>query len=198
MALLVSSGKHKAILFFALDGSLSLDLSDRFNGVAYTNISLTCGNPLNLAVYDSQGSVVGATSDYNCSLSTFPFAFTGYVDSAPQMPHTYYSQSCTIESITSTTTMALREYQIESAPVQSQVNVTSVVGSFRLYNPGSRDTYQLYRMPVMDDGRWHECTAGPRDLPWQLAGCKYMLDRASHRIGFQVQWYCDDRDPSNA
>jgi hypothetical protein len=199
MALLVWSGKQSSISFL-LGGGLpgGFDSSEHFNGVAYTNISLACGNPLKLAVYDSQGSVTGATSDYNCSLAALPLAFTGYVDSAPQMPHTYYTQSCTIESITSTTAMALRQYQIESVSIQGQVNVTSVVGSFRLYNPGSRDTYQLYRVPVIDDGRWHECTAGSRALPWQLVGCSYMLDRGAHRLGFQVQWYCDDRDPSNA
>jgi hypothetical protein len=169
----------------------------QFTGIAYTNISLDCGTPLNLAVYDSQGSVVGATSDYNCSLSTLPVTFTGYVDVAPSMPHTYYTRSCTINSFSNTTSMALRAYEIETAP-QSDSNMTSVVGTFTLYNPGSGDTYKLRRMPVIDDGGWHECMVGPEALPWQLAGCKYMLDRQKHRLGLQVQWFCDDRDPSNA
>ena len=177
--------------------SPGVNFRGQFNGIGYTNISLECGNPLNLAVYDSQGSVVGATSDYNCSLSTSPVTFTGYVDAAPAMPHTYYTRSCTINSISNTTTMALREYQIETAS-QSDSNKTSTVGTFMLYNPGPGDTYSLRRMPVIDDGGWHECTAGPEALPWQLAGCKYMLDRHNHRLGLQVQWFCDDRDPRNA
>ena len=152
---------------------------------------------MNLATRDAQGSITGATSDYNCSLLTAPLAFTGYVDSAPQMPHTSYTRSCTIESISNMTTLALREYQIESGLVQTN-STTSVLGTFTLYNPGSGDTYELSRMPVVDDGGWHECIAGTPALPWQLAGCKYKLDRERHRLGFEVQWYCDDRDPSHA
>ncbi len=141
--------------------------------------------------------MTGPTSDYNCSLSTTPLTFTGYLDSAPQTPHTYYTRSCTINSISNTTALALREYQIESGAGQANSN-TSAVGTFSLYNPGSGDKYKLHRMPVVADGGWHECIAGPQALPWQLAGCRYSLDRGWHRIGFQVQWYCDDRDPSNA
>jgi hypothetical protein len=113
------------------------------------------------------------------------------------MPHTYYTRSCTINSISNTTTLGLRGYQIESGTAQTNGG-TSAVGTFALYNPGSGDTYKLQGMPVVDDGSWHECLAGSQALPWQLASCRYLLDRAKHRIGFQVQWYCDDRDPSNA
>lgn len=170
-------------------------LRDQFNGVAYTNISLTCGNPLNLAIYGNDGSIVGATSDYNCSLATTPLSFTGYLDIPPQMPHTYYTRSCTITSMMNTTALALRAYTIESS---GSGDAAALLGSFTLFNPGSGDSYKIYRMPVVSDGGWHECTAGPRALPWQLVGCRYMLDRAGHRLGFQVQWYCDDRDPTNA
>ncbi len=152
---------------------------------------------MNLATRNNQGTITGTTSDYNCSLLTVPLAFTGYLDSAPQIPHTSYTRSCTIESISNTTALALREYQIESGLVQTNSS-TSVLGTFTLYNPGSGDTYRLHRMPVVDDGGWHECIAGSQALPWQLAGCKYKLDRGSHLLGFEVQWYCDDRDPSNA
>jgi len=170
-------------------------LRDQFNGVAYTNISLTCGNPLNLAIYGNDGSIVGATSDYNCSLATTPLSFTGYLDIPPQMPHTYYTRSCTITSMMNTTALALRAYTIESS---GSGDAAALLGSFTLFNPGSGDSYKIYRMPVVSDGGWHECTAGPRALPWQLVGCRYMLDRAGLRLGFQVQWYCDDRDPTNA
>jgi hypothetical protein len=152
-----------------------------------------------MAVYGTQGEIVGATSDYNCSLSTMPIAFTGYVDRAPAMPHTYYARSCTIESMVNSSALGLREYRTESIlmPPGTGGN-TSVLGSFTLLNPGSGDTYKLDRMPVIDDGGWHECTAGQQALPWQLVGCRYMLDSGSQRLGFQIQWYCDDRDPSNA
>lgn len=142
--------------------------------------------------------MIGATSDYNCSLPTTasPVAFSGYVDSAPQMPHTSYTRSCTIRSIANTTALGLSEYKIESASGAP----TSLAGTFKLHNPGSGDTYKLVRLPVVGDGGWHECSAGSgsQALPWQLVGCRYMLDRQGHRIGFQVQWYCDDRDPSHA
>lgn len=127
-----------------------------------------------------------------------PIAFTGYVDSAPVMPHTYYARSCTIGSMMKTAALGLQEYRTESVSMPGDGNNTSTFGSFTLYNPGSGDIYELYRMPVTDDGGWHECSAGPRALPWQLVGCRYMLDRGSHSLGFQVQWYCDDRDPKNA
>ncbi len=113
------------------------------------------------------------------------------------MPHTSYTRSCTIQSISNTTTLVLREYQIESGVVQTNSS-TPVLGTFTLYNPGSGDTYRLYHIPVVDDGGWNECIAGSQALPWQLAGCKYKLDRGSRRLGFEVQWYCDDRDASNA
>ncbi|KAK4150235.1 hypothetical protein C8A00DRAFT_18217 [Chaetomidium leptoderma] len=175
---------------------------DQFDGIAYTSFSLDCGRPTNLAVRDSQGLVIGAASDYNCSLLTPPATFSGYVDKAPPMPHTYYSRSCTITSISDTTALALQEYRIESAPIPAgdgNNKTSSVLGSFTLYNLGPGDAYKFSRMPVVDDGAWHDCTAGQEEaLPWQLVGCQYLLDRASHRLGFQVQWYCDDRDATNA
>ena len=112
--------------------SLSVNYRNQFNGIAYTNISLTCGSPLDTAVLDPQG--VGATADYNCSLSTMPIAFTGYVDSAPAMPHTYYARSCTIESMVNSSALGLREYRTESIPMPPGVaDNTSVLGSF--YTP---------------------------------------------------------------
>ncbi|KAK3293735.1 uncharacterized protein B0H64DRAFT_326620 [Chaetomium fimeti] len=171
---------------------------NEFSGIGYTSIDLDCGNPRNLAVYDSQGLAVEASSDYNCSLATSPATFTGYRAEVPPIPHTYYTRSCTINSIYNTTTMALREYQIETTPQDDNNNEASITGTFGLYNPGSGDTYKLYRIPVIDDGDWHECTAGLRALPWQLVTCQYMLDRRSNRLAFQVQWYCDDRDARSA
>ncbi|KAH6622517.1 hypothetical protein F5144DRAFT_537859 [Chaetomium tenue] len=170
---------------------------NNYSGIGYTGISLDCGYPLNLAAYDSQNLAVDALSDYNCSLSTSPVTFTGYRAEVPPIPHTYYTRSCTINSISNTTAMALRGYRAETITLGSN-NKTSMTGTFALYNPGSGDTYRLDRISVVDDGDWHACTAGSQSLPWQLVACQYMLDRDNNRLGFQVQWYCDDRDPRSA
>ena len=179
-------------------GFTVLILRDRnqFFAIGYTNISVECSSPGISGIYNNR-DLFGATPDYSCKLSTSPATFTGYVDSAPLMPHTIYSRSCTIQSISNTTTMMLREYQLHSISTPDGTGRASPVGSFALYNPGSGDTYRLYQTPVSDDGAWHECIAGSEPLPWQLVGCKYLLDRQNHRISFQVQWYCDDRDPSH-
>lgn len=110
------------------------------------------------------------------------------------MPHTRYSPSCTIESFANLTSFALKEYQIEDAS-------SSLVGTFSLANPATGDTYRLEKISVVDDGAWHDCvasvSAGTPQLPWQLSGCRYSLDRKARKIGFQVGWFCDDRDPSH-
>jgi hypothetical protein len=109
------------------------------------------------------------------------------------MPHTYYTRSCTIGSLFNTTTMELQQYRVEGDRNQS-----TAVESFTLDNPGPGDAYRLGRLPMIGDGGWHECLAGQEALPWQLVGCEYRWDGRSRRLGFRVQWYCDDRDPSNA
>lgn len=167
-----------------------------FSGVGYTNLSLDCRSAINSDNYGSDSPMIDATSDYSCSLSRAPVVFTGYTDVVPLMPHTYYTRSCTIESLTNTTTITLREYRIESETDDG--NKTALSGSFTLHNPGPGDTYRLHGIPILDDGAWHECTAGSEPLPWQLVGCRYLLNRETHMISFQVQWYCDDRDPSHA
>lgn len=107
------------------------------------------------------------------------------------MPHTSYSRSCTIGSFINVTSLSLKEYQLETTD-------SSTVGTFAIANPGSGDTYRLSKLAVVDDGAWHECVAGVGNLPWQLVGCQYLVDRKARRIGFRVKWYCDDRDPSHA
>jgi len=98
------------------------------------------------------------------------------------MPHTSYARSCTINSISNLTSLTLASYDISA-------------GNFTLTNPGSGDTYELANVPVSADGEWHSCLAGDR-VPWQLVGCK--LNVGKEGIKFEVQWYCDDREPSNA
>ncbi|KAK3312032.1 hypothetical protein B0H66DRAFT_585215 [Apodospora peruviana] len=172
------------------DGIEGVEQND-FTGTGYLKTDLECGKTLNSSIYNPQGYIVGAQSEYNCTqLST---NFSGYSPDPPVMPHTSYSRSCTIGSIVNTTSLILREYQIDTA-----TDGTHKLGTFSLYNPGPEDTYRLTKIPVQDDGAWHDCVAGSRPLPWQLVKCQYLLDREKHHASFQIQWYCDDRDPSHA
>jgi hypothetical protein len=167
---------------------------DTFAGAAYLIRRLDCGDPVNLAIIED-GWVTGATSFYNCS---FPaLTLSGYTD-PPAMPHTSYTRSCTLNSLNATS-LVLKEYEVEYLKILDGVALEEITkfGTFTLYNPGSGDYYTLWRLPVQDDGTWHECAAGSEPLPWQVVGCQYLLDRANNYLGFQVQWYCDDRDPEH-
>lgn len=115
---------------------------------------------------------------------------TGYNDGVPQTPHTYYSHSCTINSLNATS-LTLKSYEIENANKQQKI------AYFTVFNPGPGEEYNIRRMPVQDDGIWHDCIAGPDLLPWQLISCQYLLN-GTESIGFRFQWYCDDRDPKHA
>ncbi|KAM7189426.1 hypothetical protein V8F20_010156 [Naviculisporaceae sp. PSN 640] len=175
--------------------------SNNFTGTAYLSTDLKCGQVLELDMHDTEGDATGITSNYNCTLNKATVNLAGYSPEPPaNMPHTSYSKSCTMGSVMNTASLSLREYEI--AETTSGHGKTNKVGTFTLFNPGSGDTYRLYRMPVQDDGAWHECdkTAGTdsEPFPWQLVGCRYLLDRAKHQASFQIQWYCDDRDPSHA
>lgn len=115
------------------------------------------------------------------------------------MPHTSYTRSCTINSF-NTTSLLLQGYEIEAftntsdgtPQTDSRKNAT-----FTLFNGGSGDTYQISTTNVQDDGIWHECSP-TGSQPWQLALCQYLLDRAQGIVAFEIQWYCDDRDPEHA
>jgi hypothetical protein len=108
------------------------------------------------------------------------------------VPHTSYTPSCTMNSMNATA-LVMSGYQISSRANQQQKNA-----SFTIYNSGSGDVYQI-QIPVQDDGVWRACdsSAAP-SWPWQLLYCRYLLDRNHNTIGFQFQWYCDDRDPLHA
>ena len=118
------------------------------------------------------------------------------------MPHTQYSPSCTISSMTNTTSLKLRDYQIDTTAEGNRLF------SFTLFNPGPGDAYRLYRIPFLDGGgTWHECKdgplgsvpiGGPVKIPWQLERCQYIIDSQHKKISVAVQWFCDDRDPINA
>lgn len=182
------------------DGIEGIESND-FTGTAYLKTDLTCGRPLGVDIHDSKGNAIGTTSSYNCTLNKATVNFAGYSPQPPEnIPHTSYSKSCTMGSVMDTGSLKLREYEISQT--SSGDGKTSKVGTFSLFNPGSGDTYRLYRIPMRDDGAWHECdkTAGTNSdpFPWQLVQCQYLLDRENHHVGFRIQWYCDDRDPSHA
>ncbi|KAK3371055.1 hypothetical protein B0T24DRAFT_680181 [Lasiosphaeria ovina] len=173
------------------DGIEGLE-ADQYTGTGYLTADLQCGNAVNQTTTSKDGPTT--TSTYNCTLPTSPTRFSGYSPDAPTMPHTPYTRSCTIGSIVNSTSLALREFQIDDYTPGSST------ASFALYNPGPGDTYRLRGVPLHDDGGWHDCSAAAASpqLPWQLAACRYLVDRKAHRVGFQVEWLCDDRDPGHA
>jgi hypothetical protein len=136
-----------------------------------------------------EGEETSDPSAYTCSLPTTNISGYAAYDFPPQMPHTSYTHSCTMNSINSTE-LILRDY----------VMTNNGEASFTVYNPGPGDTYAIRNVTVEDDGLWHKCqgSADSSSLPWQLVACDYLLDRAGSKIGFRFQWYCDDRDPYNA
>ncbi|KAK0613220.1 hypothetical protein B0T14DRAFT_569296 [Immersiella caudata] len=157
----------------------------RYTGEGYLSARLVCP--------DQAGA-----SAYNCSLSApadgDKIRFSGYWPEAPLMPHTTYSRSCTVESFANTTNLTLHEYQTDT--VVDAAGKVSLVGTFAVANPGPGDVYRLNRIPVVDDGEWHGCEAAAGEaLPWQLARCRYALDRSLRQLSFRFSWYCDDRDP---
>jgi hypothetical protein len=106
------------------------------------------------------------------------------------------SRSCSIASFSNVTDFILRDYEIET--VVDTDNITQTLATFTVENPGSGDTYRLYRIPISTGGGvWSVCRAGETPLPSLLQRCQYLLERRSGgRVGFRFQWYCDDKDPS--
>lgn len=164
--------------------------SDSYTGTGYVHAPLKC----------SESASADGPSTTICSLAapSEPVRFSGYWPEPPPMPHTRYGRSCTIGSFVNTTSFKLREYTVET--IVAAGNRTQLVGTFAIENPGTGETYRFDRMPITaDNGVWGGCRAGSgTTLPWQLAGCQYLLERRSNRIGFRFRWYCDDRDPSHA
>lgn len=116
------------------------------------------------------------------------------VSSLPTTLHPTDSQSCTINSSANITNFVLREYQIET--IVGDGDTTQLRGTLSVENPGSGDTYRLYRIPIsVGGGVWSVCRAGQEaPLPSELVRCQYVLSRRSGLIGFRFQWYCDDTD----
>ncbi|KAI1774239.1 hypothetical protein F4818DRAFT_419365 [Hypoxylon cercidicola] len=172
--------------------------SDSFVGTGYLVEPLRCGSPAEKSHLDEQGNLIAESSQYNCSLPAT--TVYGYSGDGPALPHTPYTRSCTTHSF-STTSMQLQDYEIEAfasasdgtPPTDPRRNAT-----FAIYNDGSGDAYQISTPDVRTDGIWHECASGGGSQPWQLALCQYLLDRAQGILAFEMQWYCDDRDPQHA
>lgn len=108
------------------------------------------------------------------------------------VPHTSYTHSCMINSMNGTS-MNLSAYSIDSHGDDG-----AYIASFVVFNPGPGDEYGIRNISVEDDASWHSCGDSPHSLPWQLRSCQYLLDQANNKIGFQLEWDCDDRDPYNA
>jgi hypothetical protein len=131
-----------------------------------------------------------SVSSYTCTMPKTNL--TGYHDYIPRMPHTYYTHSCTINSL-NVSSLTLKNYALEERTEQSKVSYLDAT----ILNPGPGEEYYIRRMPVQNDGLWHSCIAGSDPLPWQLVSCEYLLN-GSEDVGFRFQWYCDDRDPEHA
>ncbi|KAK4183718.1 hypothetical protein QBC35DRAFT_86071 [Podospora australis] len=184
-ALLVQFDKTYSVLgikqtWTCADAIEGIELPD-YSGTAYTQLpALVCGEG----------------REFNCTLPVDgPITFTGYSDDVvPNFPHTYYKNSCTINSMVNTKTITLKNYDVEL-----EQGAGKGVGNFSLYNPGSGDTYDLENIPIVADGSWQACGAGSEKLPWQLVSCTYSLENKQNGLlKFELGWYCDDRDPSNA
>ncbi|KAL1841802.1 hypothetical protein VTJ49DRAFT_6555 [Mycothermus thermophilus] len=137
------------------DGVAGVERS-QFHGIAYSNVSLDC---MRAPTAENAESALHRYL-HSCGLSTAPVTITGYVDRTPTMPHTVYSRSCTIQSITKTTALGLREYRIDAVGAPDGSDDSSAYGTFAVHNPRSGDTYEFDRMPVVPDGGWHDTSSG--------------------------------------
>lgn len=166
------------------------------------SLSLTCGVPPNQTIRAIRGRVSRpkATNTFQCTMPATNF--TGYEASQlPVMPHTPYTKSCTIGSITNTSSLIVGGYEIRTVTMLRPNKSKTVSGSFDLYNLGSGDTYGLHGLQIQDDGAWHQCTlpltesGEQQPLPWQLYHCEYRFTPEHRDIAFKLSWACDDRDP---
>ena len=202
-----------------LDGS-SLPAGTLYSGVGYlAPVQLQCGSPLRSTLYAatagdgggvgagagtaaSSGAAVarvaiGTASEFNCTLpaSPPPPPLSGWANPAPAFPHTAYANSCTVNSV-NIKTLLLTEYSlVDDTQKAATTPTSSVIASLAFRNPGSGDEFRMAEVAFLADGNWHACNFGGAPYPWQLTGCQYMLDRAGRKLGFQLAWYCDDRDP---
>lgn len=165
-------------------------------------LSFTCGPPTNQTIRSLRGRVSRSKTPNTFRCTTPATNFTGYEASQlPVMPHTLYTRSCTVGSVTNTSSLIVRGYEIRTETIPRPSKSKTVSGTFDLYNPGSGDTYRLHGLQIQDDGAWHECKLAPTEsgeqqpLPWQLYHCEYRFGPGLRDIAFKLKWECDDRDP---
>lgn len=161
-----------------------------YGGVGYiAPVDLLCGT----ATSNTDTTTSLTTKEFNCTLpqNASTGVISGWAIPAPPLPHTSYMKSCTVNSVAATA-LQLTEYNYVSAQDQTE---GSVLASIAVRNPGSGDEFHMVDVPLRVDGQWHDCVFGSQPYPWQLVTCRYMLDNGSRGVGFQLAWFCDDRDP---
>jgi len=122
------------------------------------------------------------------------------VAAVPTISLQHSAQNCRATSLAlnTDTSFVLKEYLIETVVIPGS-NATQLRGTLAVENPGTGDTYRLYRIPIsVGGGVWSICRAGQEaPLPPQLERCQYLVERRSKTIGFRFQWYCDSEDPDH-
>ncbi|CCC07598.1 hypothetical protein SMACR_08151 [Sordaria macrospora] len=184
-----------------LDGIEGIE-PNHYSGTGFMPLSFTCGPPTNQTIRSLRGRVSRSKTPNTFRCTTPATNFTGYEASQlPVMPHTLYTRSCTVGSVTNTSSLIVRGYEIRTETIPRPSKSKTVSGTFDLYNPGSGDTYRLHGLQIQDDGAWHECKLAPTEsgeqqpLPWQLYHCEYRFGPGLRDIAFKLKWECDDRDP---
>lgn len=175
---------------------------NHYSGTGFLLLSLTCETARNQTIRALRGRVLRprAADTFQCTMPATNF--TGYeISQLPIMPHTPYTRSCTIGSLTNTSSFIVREYEIRTVTILRPNKSKTAFGTLDLYNPGSGDTYKLHRLQIQNDGAWHDCTLARTEsgqqqpLPWQLYHCEYRFGPGHRDIAFKISWACDDRDP---
>ena len=112
------------------DQSMSLTVINMMNG-AEQSCLLATTETLSRAGMRRNGEEINDLSTYACSLSTTNVSGYAAYDFPPQMPHTSYSHSCTMNSINSTG-LILQHYEVITEPDIGQPGLAT----FTVYNPG--------------------------------------------------------------
>lgn len=173
--------------------------STSFTATGYAQLNLNCTSPV---LQPSYGNPTVNISLYSCTAPTKEIP--GYQDPAPDLPHSNYNHSCTVNSFNLTSlelTYFIRSGQWALEQYDSPEVLTEYM-VIQVYNPAADDTYHIigsYWLDGVNDkvngSGWMECYY---PSPRNLLGCQYMYDNATNTLGVRVQWFCDDRDPEHA
>lgn len=127
----------------------------------------------------------------------------GYLEPAPDFPHSNYNDSCTVSSF-NLTALSLTAFTHQSLWELEQLNSPEVLVHdvlIDLYNPATRDQYRIQGSWWEEQGSneasdtWRPCQ-DPAD--GKLLGCEYMYNNVTNDVGVRITWFCDDRDPEHA